>query len=436
MALEFPENSKELTQRSKTDFRGEVTDSNPFLRNSFVAGIITGLSKRVFDLYLTLQQAILQTFANTAEEPFLEGTHGAIWEVQRNPATISTGSVVATGTVAASIPIQSTLSSSDGQQYETTSTVVIANEVLTVDTLSLSLGTVTATTDVAHNLGSNVLVDITAVDSLFDVTDAEIVVLNATQFTYSISTTPVADSSGTASVDIAVLPVQSIAFGIATIQDPDTQLTFDTTITNVDSAANVTQDGLEGGTDLESDGDYRTRLLSRIGNPVANFNIGTIDFQARQVPGVTRVFIFPATPSAGSAEIYFVRDNDANIIPDAIDIQNVQDKIYPLLPVDITESEILITGPTPLVVNFVFSSVVPQTTTMQTAITNNLIQFFEDFSVVGQNILENQYEAAITNTVDTETGDVLVNFTLTSPTGTIVVAPGELAIFGTVSFPT
>jgi len=436
MALEFPENSKELTQRSKTDFRNEVPDSNPFLRNSFVAAIITALSKRVFDLYLTLQQAILQTFVNTAEEPFLEGTHGAIWEVQRNPATISTGSVVATGVLTTSIPIQSTLSSSDGQQYETTSTVVIATEVITVDVLSFSLGTVTVLTNVAHNLGSNVLVDITAVDSLFDVTNAEIVVLNSTQFTYSISTTPTADSSGTASVDIAVLPVQSIAFGIATLQDPDTELTFDTTITNVDSAANVTQDGLEGGTDLESDSDYRTRLLSRIANPVAGFNIGTIDSQARQVPGVTRVFIFPATPAAGSAEIYFVRDNDTNIIPSAQDIQNVQDQIYPLLPIDITESEILITGPTPLVVDFVFNAVVPQTSTMQTAITNNLIQFFEDSSNVGEDVLENQYEAAITNTVDTETGDVLVSFTLSSPTGTIAVGAGVLAIFGTVSFPT
>lgn len=437
MALEFPQNSKELTQRSKTDFRNEVPDSNPFLRNSYVSGLITGLSKRVFDLYLTLQQAILQTFANTASSPFLKSVHGIIWKVPVNPATISTGTVVATGVIGTSIPIQSTLSSSDGQQYETTSTVVIDTEVITLVNLIVGpFGIVIATSDVPHNLGSNALVSISAIDTAYDVTNAEITVINTTEFVYIISVLPDDISSGTASTDIAVLPVESLLFGKDTIQEPDTGLTFDTTIPNVDSAANVTQDGLEGGTDLESDSDYRTRLLSRIGTPVAGFNIGTMDFQARQVSGVTRVFIFSATPSAGFAEIYFVRDNDDNIIPSAIDIQNVQDKIYPLLPVDITESRILITGPTPLVVNFVFSAIVPQTATMQTAITNNLIQFFEDFSNVGEDILEKNYEAAITNTVDTATGDVLVSFGLTSPTGAIVVASGELAILGTASFPT
>lgn len=436
MPLEFPENSKELTQRSKTDFRNEVPESNPFLRNSWVAAAITALSKRVFDLYLTLQQAILQAFPLTANIEYLENLHAPTWGVQRNPAVGSTGTVVATGTLATAIPAATAFNSSDGQEYVSTAPAAIA--ALNIDILSLvrSGSTVTAVTDGPHNLVSTVPVTIAgAVETEYNGVQ-EITPVSDDTFVYEIETTPTTPATGTiaAAWEAGEIPVQSSDFGAATLQEPDAELTFVTAIPNINAMVTVTQAGLEGGTDLESPEDFRTRVLARINRPVAGFNVGQIDFLARQVPGVTRVWIFTATPAAGQAEIYFVRDNDVNIIPDAIDVQNVEDKIYSVLPVDLEESDIAISGPTPVVVDFAFSAIVPNTETMKTAISQSLEQFFQDFSDVNEDILEQQYLAAITNTIDTETGDTLQSFTLSSPSGAIFIVSGELAVFGEATF--
>jgi hypothetical protein len=47
---------------------------------------------------------------------------------------------------------------------------------------------------------------------------------------------------------------------------------------------------------------------------------------------------------------------------------------------------------------------------------------------------EDDYRCTINDTIDTETGDVLDTYTLTTPTGDIAVGIGELATLGVVNF--
>ena len=47
---------------------------------------------------------------------------------------------------------------------------------------------------------------------------------------------------------------------------------------------------------------------------------------------------------------------------------------------------------------------------------------------------EIDYNSAIINTVDTETGQKLSSFTLSSPSGDISISTGELAVLGSVNF--
>ena len=71
---------------------------------------------------------------------------------------------------------------------------------------------------------------------------------------------------------------------------------------------------------------------------------------------------------------------------------------------------------------------------MRTAIEENLKAFYQDEVTFETNITEDKYRSAIINTIDPETGDSLDSFTLSSPSGDIVVATDEIGVLGSVIF--
>jgi uncharacterized phage protein gp47/JayE len=87
------------------------------------------------------------------------------------------------------------------------------------------------------------------------------------------------------------------------------------------------------------------------------------------------------------------------------------------------------------VIPFTFSAIDPPTSTMQDAINNSLDAFFQERAAPGVNISKNEYISVIQNTIDTETGDLLNSFTLTTPTADpIIVGSLEMPVKGTVTF--
>ena len=85
--------------------------------------------------------------------------------------------------------------------------------------------------------------------------------------------------------------------------------------------------------------------------------------------------------------------------------------------------------------DFVFSAIDPDTPTMRTAVSAQLLAFFEDSVEFATDVQSDSYRGAIQNTYDIEGATSLVSFALTSPTGNISVDIGEIATLGTVSFP-
>ena len=71
---------------------------------------------------------------------------------------------------------------------------------------------------------------------------------------------------------------------------------------------------------------------------------------------------------------------------------------------------------------------------MKTSITNKLIEFYNTQTNVSENITEDQYRSAILSTIDTETGEKLNTFTLTTPTTDISISSGEIGVLGAVTF--
>ena len=105
-----------------------------------------------------------------------------------------------------------------------------------------------------------------------------------------------------------------------------------------------------------------------------------------------------------------------------------------ILPANMDESNLIVSAPIPVLIDFVFSSLSPDVTTLQTAVEANLVQFFKDNAGVGDDILKLAYDAAIFNTIDPETGDTVTNFTLSSPTGDITINSNEIGILNDVTF--
>ncbi len=439
MTFNIPDSEQEVIDRARTDVQDQLPESNPFLDNSYLNALIVAFSGRIFDFYRQQNILLTEIFPDTATNSFLE-RWGSFRGITRNPATAASGNLYATGIDTSVIPNGTTVQSSDGLIYTSTSDATISINVTNV-TISRVGTTATAATASAHNIANGVNVIISGADQAEYNGTFIAVVISSTEFTYEVTGSPITPATGTITVTTTstLLPVTSDTEGALTNQSSGAELTLTSPISGIDSSLFVTFDGLSGGSDIESDEDYRDRILEAYQNPVALFNPAAITEQARLVSGVTRVWvrtpddtIEPTDP--GVTKIYFVRDDDDNIIPSSGEVQTVKDSILLIKPAHTSESDVIVQAPVGITTAFTFNSLSPNTTTMQTAIINNLAQLFTEKASVGISIQRDTYRAAIATTVDTVTGDVIESFELNTPLDNLTVAPNELLLLGTVTF--
>ena len=437
MSINLPESAAEVDSRAKTDVQRELTGSNPFLKNSWLGAIVTAFSNRVFDFYLQLNILLRELFWNTSTGEFLE-IQASWFGKTRLPATQSNGNIIVTGTATTTIPIGTEWKTSDDLSFLTTAVATITANSLAITSLVRSGQTVTATTGSDHNLSSAVLVDIAgAVETEYNGTGIEIQVTGTNTFTYTVTGTPATPATGTITVDYvsASVPVQSEDFGESVNLTADSTLTIASPIVGVDNDANVDFNEIGGGTNQETDSSLRTRFLNQVQNPVSHFNSAEIEDKAKEINGVTRVFVEEITPAIGQVTIYFMRDNDPDPIPSGAEVTTVKNKILEITPANTSDADVIVSAPTPVVNDFTFTALSPNTSTMKAAIDANLAQFFDESTLIGVNIEEDAYRSVIFNTVDTETGDTVQSFSLSSPVGDVVIASGEIGTLGTITYP-
>jgi len=306
-----------------------------------------------------------------------------------------------------------------------------------------TLATVTTTSN--HNLATGQsLNSIQGSDQAdYNLTNAIISVISNNQFTYQVANSPTTPATGTitATEIYSFSPIQAQNFGVIQNSGSGSSFTLVTPILNVDDLAIATFDGITGGLDIENDDNYRIRIIERTSNFTAPFtNSGLKVFIKQFISGITRIWVNDATPAAGSVEIYFVNDNDANIIPTSQQVLSVKTLIISgnnltsgIKPAEMPDSSVYVLAPTSVPVDFTFTSLSPNTIEMQNAITNSLNDFFRsDQVVLSQDVLENEYTNAIFNTLDSN-GNVPA-FILSIPSGDISINSGELATLGTITF--
>ena len=435
MALPIPPTTKQLEDRIKADVQREAANSNPYLPQSVLLALIIGFARRVYDFFKQLQLLVIEVFWDTCTGDSLE-RWAAIYGKTRLPATQATGSILATGVVGSIISAGAQLQNSAAELYTVDTAGTIATQTISVTSLTYSAGTVTAVLVTPILVGSNTLVTIAGAspagyNGTFAPTQTD-----TDTFTYEVPTA-LGASSGTITATwlAASLAVTSVSYGQGVNASYNSPLTFTSPIAGVNNSAVADFNAIGGGTDIETDAELRARFLYRVQNPVANFNVAAITSQALSVAGVTKVWVQEITPYIGAVTIYFIRGNDLNIIPDGSEVTAVKNAILTIKPANTSDDDVIVAAPTPVATAFLFSALVPNTTTMQSSITANLAALFLDQTEVEVALTEDAYRAAIQNTFDTTTGAAVTSFALTTPSGDIGGGTAELPTLTTVTYP-
>lgn len=196
-------------------------------------------------------------------------------------------------------------------------------------------------------------------------------------------------------------------------------------IAGVQTSATVAAGGIVAGDDVESDARLLDRLLPRIQNPPQGGAASDYQLWALQVPGVTRVWVTPATMGLGTVGVQFVTDNNpGGIIPDAGKVTEVQDHIDELRPVT---AEVFVTAP--IAASLAMSiSISPNTPAVQSAVLAELNDLITRDAQPGGTILISR----LRESVSIAAGEL--NNQITSPTADVTHTVGQMAVLGTVTF--
>ena len=304
MAIATPDNTKQVEDRIKADVQREAVDSNPYLRVSWLRSIIAGFARRIFDFYKDLERTELRLMPDTADDETAP-RWGAIYTGAANPATVSSGKLVATGTAGSQIPA-STLLIAGEVEYIATSGATIAATTINVLLITRSGATATVTTTGDHNLASKVLVTLAgAAQTEYNVASAAITVTGLDSFTYQVTGAPATPATGTitAAFTSAIIDVQSVTYGITTNLDLDAPVKLQSPIASVDDTLSVYFGTIGGGSDAETPAEQKVRYLDKIRNPIAHYSVNDIVAKAKEVTGVSRVFVESAGDVVGTAAV-------------------------------------------------------------------------------------------------------------------------------------
>lgn len=440
------------TRRGVVDtLRNYVRDALPEIdptteRRSLVGGLVKSLGSALADFYIALKRyADREPFPQTATGAFLKkGWWVDITKLQQNPAAAGRGYVAIEGTNGTAIPAGLQLVASNvTYQVQRSSSIVpqpIAASTLTTN-VDGDVCTFTSLTD--HSLATGMQVTISgATPSAYNGTFT-ITVTGLKTFTYEPASTP--GSAGTGSIvataTFALVLIEATTSGQNTNLSSGARLSLSNAPSGASTTAYVGFGGIAGGTDAETEDSYRERILEALGTDFGMFSAAEIKIVAKTVPGVTRVMVREASlfgangVNEGQVKIAFLRDDDANPLPDAQEVADVRAKIMDLeLPAHTAPEDVMVMSPPPYTVDFEIASITPDTPGMRRAVLASLKQFFREGVEWGATIPEDDYRCAILGAYDFETRQKLRAFDLTSPTGDIEPGEDEYPVLGSVTY--
>lgn len=228
----------------------------------------------------------------------------------------------------------------------------------------------------------------------------------------------------TISGGIATAPVIAVTADEDSDCDEGVVLNFESPIAGVDAASTVATDGLSGGSDGETEEEFRTRILERMRNPPQGGSAADYTAWAKGVSGVTRVWPVPLGLGAGTVVVRFVRDDDLSLIPDAGEVTAVQTYIDALKPAHATVTVVAPVA-SPLALTLHIS---PDTSDIRAAVSAQLTDLLYRDAEPGGTIQLSDIRTAIGNAAG------LDDYTLSSPVADVTHTTGQLATLGVITY--
>jgi uncharacterized phage protein gp47/JayE len=500
--------------RLRADIKSVLPESNPYEVTSIINALCVAFGGRISEVYEQLLILQRDQYATTAELQALL-IIGQVYGLSLNPATSASGLITLTGIAGTIVHQFSAFQSTAGEEYTTQSSVTLSANTININSITRAGTTATVTTASNHNLGSGMEIVIAGANETDYNGTFEIVVTGLDTFTYQVANSPSSPATGTITASYTGASVEVVASntGQSTNVLGGATLTATASIAGLDGTGYVQYSGIDGGSDIETTEEFRTRLLFRIQNPFTPFNEATIISTAKEISGVTRVWVFEPneintsdTPSSinaiatdyakitfstdhdlldgmkvvvsganeaafngtfrviivsntevvyyssgvtgsatgslnvaysnvqlGQVRIFFVRDNDPSIIPSANEVSTVETAILALKPANTADQDVIVAAPTEKAIDFDFTALSPDTSGLRTSIELNLQALFKDTDI-GATITQDQYRTAIQNSFDSETGQGVSSFTLSTPTSSQTSAYNEILTLGNITY--
>ncbi|MDX2308090.1 MAG: baseplate J/gp47 family protein [Hyphomicrobium sp.] len=443
MGLQIPDRAAVVATLA-TYVRAFVPGLDPSTsRRSYIGGKVKSLGSALHDWYVALKKyADHEPHPQTATEDFFAaGWWIAITKLPRNAAAGARGRAVFTGTNGTLIPDGLALNA-NGQAYTVDAASAVVTQSLVIQSLTRSGTTAIAETSEPHYLATGMTVAISgATQSAYNVT-APITVTADNEFTYTVAGSPTTPATGS--------PILSGTWGTADISadvlgpagniDGGGSLSIPVPPPGLDATVRVTFGGIAGGTNEEDLEEWRERVLKALGTDFGAFTADEIEIVARQVAGVTRVWVVKATllgsngVNEGQVKVAFMRDGDADPFPSSTEVATVKAAIVDqIMTAHTAEEDVIVLSPTPLAVNIAVT-LVPNTASMRAAVEARLQQMFLEVATFGQNLPLDAIRCAIHGTYDAQSRTTLKSFTLTTPSANVTVGANELPRLGTITW--
>lgn len=418
--LNIPQKISEVYNRIVADFKTYNKKAQPAVKNSWIGSILVAISGRIYDIYRKLNYILKQAFMDSATGEYLK-RWGSYVGIYQKAAEKASGNFILTGTIGTIVP-KDTEILVGSNVYTTDYSVQLAESSFETENFVQEFNLVTITFANEHNLGTGMTIKVNNVDYVIEVLDAfRISITSEDELTSPLNISYI-------SAIVSCTPSEpGYSYNIPSGQTGKTSKVLDgiSVITYTDYA------GFTGGSDIEDIENLRARIIYRYQHPVTNFNTSAIVTFMQNLPNIGKIKVHEITPQVGQVTIYYLLPN--NEIPTAGKTASVLDSIdSDLRPANTDISDIFLNAATPTRVNITISNLIPLNVNLKTAITNNLINYFNDLDIE-QPVYRNKLIELISGTVDSETGQGVRDFDLTSPASDIIIETGKFAKLGEIS---
>jgi len=164
--------------------------------------------------------------------------------------------------------------------------------------------------------------------------------------------------------------------------------------------------------------------LKRIRQPPHGGAAADYELWALEVPGVTRVWVYPLQMGAGTVTVLFVCDGEADIIPTPAKVAEVQAYIDARCPVT---AEVFVAAPVADPLNMA-AKLSPNTAAVKAAVRAEVADLIVRDAKPGGTILISRLREAVSIAAGESDNAI------TSPTVDVTYATGHMAVPGTITF--